>query len=264
METTTVSTGAAARPSAMRLKDKVAIITGSAQGIGYATAELFVREGASVLMVDLDEAQVAASAKKASSFRAGATALGLRADVRNFADCEAVVKTAVERFGRVDILVNNAGITKDNLLMRMSEADWDMVLDVNLKGAFNFSKAVVRTMLKTRGGRIISIASVVGEGGNAGQANYAASKGGIIAFTKSLALELGSRDILVNAVAPGFIRTRMTDAIPEAERQKILERIVLKRMGEPTDIANAVLFLASDESGYVTGHVLNVNGGAYM
>jgi 3-oxoacyl-[acyl-carrier protein] reductase len=264
METTTAPAVAAAGPGAMRLKDKVAIITGAAQGIGYATAESFVREGAAVLMVDLDLAQVESSAKKASSVRAGAAALGLRADVSSFADCETVVKTAVERFGRVDILVNNAGITRDNLLMRMSEADWDLVLAVNLKGAFNFSKAVVRPMLKSRGGRIISIASVVGEEGNAGQANYAASKGGIIAFTKSLARELGSRGILVNAVAPGFIRTRMTDAIPEAEKQKILEQIVLKRMGEPADVANAVLFLASDESGYVTGHVLNVNGGAYM
>ncbi len=264
METTPGAAAASARPSAMRLNGKVAIITGSAQGIGYATAELFVREGASAVLVDLDQAQVESSAQKAALARPGAQTLGLRADVGRFSDCEAVVKAAVERFGKIDILVNNAGITRDNLLMRMSEADWDLVLTVNLKGAFNFSKAVVRPMLKSRGGRIISIASVVGEEGNAGQANYAASKGGVISFTKSLAHELGSRDILVNAVAPGFIRTRMTDAIPEPEKQKILERIVLKRMGEPSDIANAVLFLASEECGYITGHVLNVNGGAYM
>lgn len=246
----------------LRLKDKVAIITGSAQGIGYATAEVFAAQGAKVVIVDVN-AEMAK--KSAETLAAGKdTAIGLACDVTKYDQCEAVVKTAVEKWGKIDILVNNAGITKDNLMMRMSEADWDLVLNVNLKGAFNFTKAVVRPMMKAHYGRIVNIASIVGEEGNAGQANYAASKGGLIAMTKSVAREFASRNITANAVAPGFIHTRMTDAIPEDAKKKLFDKILLGRMGEPVEVARAILFLSSDESSYITGHVLNVNGGGYM
>ncbi|MBI4377264.1 MAG: 3-oxoacyl-[acyl-carrier-protein] reductase [Elusimicrobia bacterium] len=248
--------------STQRLKDRVAIITGAAQGIGLATTELFCREGAKVAMIDVDDALVQKAAQGLAA--EGFQTLGLKSDVTKFEDCEAAVKAAVDKFGKVDILVNNAGITRDNLLMRMHEADWDMVLGVNLKGAFNFTKAVVRPMLKAHYGRIINISSVVGVEGNAGQANYSASKSGLIGLTKSCAREFASRNILVNAIAPGFIKTRLTDAIPEAEKTKLLAKILLGRMGEPTDIARAVLFLASEDSSYITGHVLHVNGGGYM
>ena len=248
--------------TALRLKDKVAIITGSAQGIGYATAEVFAAEGARVVIVDVN-AEMAA--KSAATLAAGKdTAIGMACDVTKYDQCEAVVKAVVEKWGKIDILVNNAGITKDNLMMRMSEADWDLVLNVNLKGAFNFTKAVVRPMMKAHYGRIVSIASIVGEEGNAGQANYAASKGGLIAMTKSVAREFASRNITANAVAPGFIHTRMTDAIPEDAKKKLFDKILLGRMGEPVEVARAILFLSSDESSYITGHVLNVNGGGYM
>ena len=245
-----------------RLLDKVAIITGSAQGIGLATAELLCREGAKVVLVDVDQTMVTRSAETLAA--SGAQTLGLKADVTKFEDCEAVVKATLEKFGKIDILVNNAGITKDNLIMRMSEGDWDLVLDVNLKGAFNFTKAAIRPMLKARSGRIINIASVIGQEGNAGQANYAASKGGLIALTKSCAREFGSRNILCNAIAPGFIRTRLTEVIPQEFKDKLLEKIVLGRIGEPVEVARAVLFLSSDDSSYITGHVLGVNGGGYM
>jgi 3-oxoacyl-[acyl-carrier protein] reductase len=247
-------------PALNRLKDRVAVITGGAQGIGLATAQLFAREGAKVVLVDVDGELAARSAQEISA----QTALGLKADVRSYDECEAVVKQTVEKFGKLDILINNAGITKDNLLMRMSENDWDLVMDINLKGAFNFTKACVRPMMKAHWGRIINIASVVGQEGNAGQANYAASKGGIIAFTKSVAREFASRNILCNAIAPGFIKTRLTDAIPEEAKQKLYGKILLGRLGEPIDIARAALFLCSEESSYITGHTLGVNGGGYI
>ncbi|MEK7656524.1 MAG: 3-oxoacyl-[acyl-carrier-protein] reductase [Elusimicrobiota bacterium] len=247
----------------MRLKDKVAIITGAAQGIGRAAAELFLREGGKVVLVDLDEAMVQKAAAEAAS-AAGGEALGLRGDVVKYADCDSVVKGALDKFGKIDILVNNAGITKDNLLMRMSEEEWDLVQAVNLKGAFLFTKAVCRPMLKAHAGRIINIASVVGQEGNIGQANYAASKGGLIAFTKACAKEFASRNILVNAIAPGFIHTRLTDAISEEAKKRMTDRILLGRMGEPMDVAKAILFLASEDSSYVTGQVLGVNGGLYV
>jgi 3-oxoacyl-[acyl-carrier protein] reductase len=261
-----MSTDTASRPlptTGVRLKDKVAIITGSAQGIGYTTAELFAAEGARVVIVDVNAELSAKSAAALAAGDAGKT-LGMACDVTKNDQCESVVKATMEKFGKIDILVNNAGITKDNLLMRMSEADWDLVMDVNLKGAFNFIKASIRPMLKARYGRIINIASVIGQEGNAGQANYSASKGGLISLTKSVAREFASRSITANAVAPGFIKTRMTDVIPEEFKQKILEKILLGRMGEPAEVARAVLFLSSDEASYITGHVLNVNGGGYM
>ncbi|OGR84014.1 MAG: 3-oxoacyl-[acyl-carrier-protein] reductase [Elusimicrobia bacterium RIFCSPHIGHO2_02_FULL_57_9] len=245
-----------------RLKDRVAIITGAAQGIGLATAELFCAQGAKVVLVDVDANLVAKSAQNIAA--SGAPALGIKSDVTKFEDCEAVAKAALDKFGKIDVLVNNAGITRDNLLIRLPDADWDLVLGVNLKGAFNFTKAVIRPMLKAHYGRIINIASVVGVEGNAGQANYSASKAGLIGLTKSCAREFATRNILVNAVAPGFIRTRLTDAIPEPEKAKLLTKILLGRMGEPIDIARAVLFLSCEDSSYVTGHVLHVNGGGYM
>lgn len=260
-----MTTEAAVQPKQaglMRLLDKVAIITGAAQGIGLATAEHFCREGAKVVLIDVDADAVAKSAQALAV--GGATTLGLKADVRSFGDCEAAVKACLDKFGKVDILINNAGITKDNLLMRMSEADWDLVLDINLKGAFNFTKAAVRSMVKAHSGRIINIASVVGQEGNAGQANYAASKGGIIAFTKSCAREFASRNILVNAIAPGFIKTRLTDAIPEEAKQKLLQKILVGRMGDPIDIARVALFLSSEDSSYITGQTIGVNGGGYI
>jgi len=247
----------------MRLKDQVALITGGAQGIGRATADLFAQEGAKLVLVDVNEGLVAETAAKIASSR-GTQALGVKADVSNFESCESAVKAAIDKFGKIDILMNNAGITRDNLVMRISDADWDLVLNVNLKGAFNFTKAVCRPMLKAHSGRIINIASVVGQEGNAGQANYAASKGGLIAFTKSCAKEFASRKILVNAIAPGFIRTRLTDVLPEEAKRKLCETILLERMGEPEEIAKVALFLASDESSYVTGQVIPVNGGMYV
>lgn len=246
----------------MRLKDKVAVITGSAQGIGLATAELFVAEGARVAVVDVDAAKADAAARSLDAGRS--VCFGLACDVTKPADCDSVVKTVIEKWGRIDILVNNAGVTKDNLVMRISEEDWNFVLDVNLKGTFNFTKAAIRPMMKARYGKIVNLSSVVGLEGAAGQANYAASKGGVIAMTKSIAREFASRGINANAVAPGFIRTRLTDAIPEEAKKKLLERILLGRVGEPVDIARAILFLSSDEASYITGHVLSVNGGVYM
>lgn len=261
-----MSTDTALRPvpaTGIRLKDKVAIITGSAQGIGYTTAQIFAAEGAKVVVVDVNAELTAKSAAALADGDDGKT-LGMACDVTKFEQCEAVVKAAVEKFGKIDILVNNAGITKDNLLMRMSEADWDLVMNVNLKGAFNFIKASIRPMMKAHYGRIVNIASVIGQEGNAGQANYAASKGGLISMTKSVAREFASRNITANAVAPGFIRTRMTESIPEEIKAKMFEKILLGRMGEPAEVARAVLFLSSDEASYITGHVLNVNGGGYM
>ncbi|MBI4371884.1 MAG: 3-oxoacyl-[acyl-carrier-protein] reductase [Elusimicrobia bacterium] len=247
-------------PAGARLKDKVALITGAAQGIGYATAQLFVAEGARVAIVDVDAAKTQASA---AALGEGA-GLGLACDVTKAADCQAAVKAVMDTWGKLDVLVNNAGITRDNLLPLMHEEDWDLVLNINLKGVFNFCKAAIRPMMKARYGRIVNIASIVGEEGNAGQANYAASKGGVIALTKTLAREFASRRITVNAVAPGFIHTRMTESLTEEAKQKLFQKILLGRMGEPVEVARAVLFLSSDESSYVTGHVLNVNGGGYM
>ncbi len=245
-----------------RLKDKVAVITGSAQGIGYATAELFAAEGARVAVVDVNGDMAGKSA--AAIDQGKGIAAGFGCDVSKYDQVEAVINGVMDKWKKIDILVNNAGITRDNLIPRMSEADWDLVLDVNLKGAFNFTKACLRPMMKAHYGRIVNIASIVGEEGNAGQANYAASKGGLIAMTKSVAREFASRRITANAVAPGFIRTRMTDAIPEEAKKKMFDRILLGRMGEPLEVARAVLFLSSDESSYITGHVLSVNGGGYM
>jgi 3-oxoacyl-[acyl-carrier protein] reductase len=247
----------------MRLKDKVAVITGGAQGIGRAIALQLASEGSNLVLSDVDEAKVQATAAEIAKEK-NVQAMGVKGNVAQFADCERLVEQSIDKFGRMDILINNAGITRDNLLMRMSEDEWDSVMSVNLKGVFNCTKAVVRPMMKARQGRIVNIASVVGLMGNAGQANYSASKGGVVALTKTCAREFSSRNILVNAVAPGFIRTRMTDALTEEQKKKLLELIPLGRLGEPEDVAKVVLFLCSEESSYITGHVVSVNGGMYI
>lgn len=245
-----------------RFQDKVAIVTGGAQGIGYATAELFAKEGGAVVIVDIDGELAKRSAQGLAAD--GSPTLGLAANVTKFEDCEAAIKAVMEKFGRIDVLVNNAGVAKDNLIMRLSEADWDFVLDVNLKGAFNFTKAAIRPMLKAHAGAIVNVASLIGQEGNAGQANYAASKAGLIGLTKSCAREFASRNIRANAVAPGIVKTRMTDAVPQEVRDAFLVRIPMKRIGEPIDVARGILFLASEDAGYITGHVLNINGGVSM
>ena len=246
----------------MRLKDKVALITGGARGIGQAIAMTFAREGADIVVADVN-LQIAQ--KTASDIEnLGRKALALEMDVTNYDLVEAGINKILDKMGKVDILVNNAGITKDNLLLRMSQADWDAVINVNLKGTFNCIKAVSRTMVKQRSGRIISIASIIGLMGNPGQANYAASKAGIIALTKTVAKELASRNINANAVAPGFIQTEMTAKLSEEIKKKMLEAIPLAKLGTPQDVANLCLFLASDESSYITGQTITIDGGMVM
>jgi len=247
----------------MRLKDKVAVITGGAQGIGKSVALLMASEGANLVLSDVNEEAVQATAAEIAKEK-NVQAIGVKGNVVQISECEKLVDAAIDKFGRIDILVNNAGITKDNLLMRMSDDEWDAVIAVNLKGVFNCTKAAIRPMMKARSGRIINIASVVGQMGNAGQANYSASKGGVISLTKTCAREFASRNILVNAIAPGFIRTKMTDKLTDEQKAKLLEIIPLGRLGEPEDVAKAALFLASDDSSYITGHVVSVNGGMYI
>jgi 3-oxoacyl-[acyl-carrier protein] reductase len=243
-------------------RDRIAVVTGASRGIGRSIALALAAKGAVIVAVDMD--QTATDAVVAELQAAGTKALAVVGDVTVPADVERMIEAATEAFGRVDILVNNAGITRDGLLMRMKDEDWDAVLNVNLKGAFLCTRAAFKVMSKQRYGRIINIASVVGQMGNAGQANYCASKAGLIGLTKSNARELAKRSITVNAVAPGFIATAMTDALSEKVRDELITQIPLERLGSADDIANAVVFLASEQSGYITGHVLSVNGGMYM
>jgi 3-oxoacyl-[acyl-carrier protein] reductase len=246
----------------MRLKDKVALVTGAAQGIGKAIALLFAQEGAKVGVADLNLAGAEETCGEISALPGEALAMG--GNVAKAEDAERMVQAVLDKFGRLDILVNNAGITRDQVLLRMKEEDWDLVLAVNLKGAFHLTKAALRPFLKQKGGKIVNIASVTGQMGNAGQANYAASKAGLIGFTKSVAREYANRNIQVNAVAPGFIDTPMSQAIPAKEREFLIKQIPMERLGKPEDVAQAVLFLASPAADYITGQVLNVNGGMYM
>ena len=246
----------------MRLKDKVAIITGGARGIGRAIALLFAQEGADIVVGDVNMQEAEKTCLEIRSL--GRQALSMEMDVADYAKIEGALNKILDKLGKVDILVNNAGITKDNLLLRMSEAEWDAVLDVNLKGAFNCLKAVSRPMIKQRAGRIINIASIIGIIGNAGQANYSASKAGIIALTKTAAKELASRNINVNSVAPGFIQTEMTAKLPEDIQQKMKEMIPLGKFGSPEDVAKVCLFLASEEASYITGQTIVVDGGMVM
>ena len=246
----------------MKLKDKVALVTGGARGIGQAIAMTFAREGADIVVADVN---LEVAQKTASEIEAlGRKALALEMDVTDYTKVEEGVNKILDKFGKVDILVNNAGITKDNLILRMSQSEWDAVINVNLKGTFNCIKAVSRPMIKQRSGKIVSIASIIGLMGNAGQANYAASKAGIIALTKTVAKELASRNVFANAVAPGFIQTEMTAKLPEAVKAKMLEAIPLAKLGTPQDVANVCLFLASAEADYITGQVITVDGGMVM
>jgi 3-oxoacyl-[acyl-carrier protein] reductase len=238
------------------LTGKVAFVTGSTRGIGLAIARALHAAGAKVAVVGREQTRATAAATEL-----GERAAGFACDVAQGAQVEAAIAAAEAALGPIDILVNNAGLTRDNILLRLSEADWDAVLDANLKGAFHTTRAVIKGMMKRRAGRIVNITSIVGLTGNKGQANYAASKAGLIGFTKSVAKEYASRGVLVNCVAPGFIETDMTAALPDAARATLLEDIALGRLGRPEDVAGAVLFLTSDLAGYMTGQVLVVDGG---
>jgi len=246
----------------MMLTGQVALVTGAGRGIGRAIAHTFAGQGAHLIISDIQPDLAGSVGDEVKAL--GRNFLAVACDVSRFEDCQNMINVGLDAFGRIDILVNNAGITRDNLLMRMSEEEWDAVLAVNLKSVFNCCKAASRLMLKQKGGRIINISSVVGLMGNAGQANYAASKAGIIGLTKSLAKEFASRNITVNAVAPGFIKTKMTEVLKEDAREALIKMIPLGRLGEPEDVANAVLFLASPLASYITGQVLTVDGGMVM
>ena len=249
------------------LEGKTALITGAARGIGKALALKFASEGADIAFTDLvpnDDMAAGLEATRKEIEAVGVTCRAYAGDASNFAETEAIVKKIHEDFGHIDILVNNAGITKDGLMMRMTEQQWDAVIAVNLKSAFNFIHAITPVMMRQRSGSIINMASVVGVHGNAGQSNYAASKAGLIALAKSIAQEMGSRGIRANAIAPGFIETAMTAALPDEIRQEWVKKIPLRRGGQVEDIANVATFLASDLSSYVTGQVIQVDGGMNM
>ena len=246
----------------MELSGKVALVTGAAQGIGKAIAMLLARNGADVVVSDINLEKAQETANEIEGM--GRRSFAIKVNVADLKDVERMGEAIVEQFGRIDILVNNAGITRDRLILRMTEEDWDAVLDVNLKGTFNCTKAAIRYMSKQKSGKIVSIASVSGEMGNPGQANYAASKAGVIGFTKTIAREFAGRGINVNAIAPGYIQTPMTDAVPEKTKEELKRMIPMERLGKPEDVAQAVLFLVSENSSYITGQVLNVNGGIYM
>ncbi|WP_054767126.1 3-oxoacyl-[acyl-carrier-protein] reductase [Lysinibacillus parviboronicapiens] len=246
-----------------KLQGKVAVVTGASRGIGRAIALKLAEEGAKIV-VNYSGSQAKAEEVVASIQANGGEAIAIQASVSIAEEVTSLMDAAVKTFGSLDILVNNAGITRDNLLMRMKEDEWDDVLDTNLKGVFLCTKAVTRQMMKQRAGRIINISSIVGVAGNAGQANYVAAKAGVIGLTKTTAKELASRNILVNAIAPGFIETEMTDQLPEELKQGMLTQIPLAKLGQPEDIAKAVVFLASDDANYMTGQTLHIDGGMVM
>ena len=246
----------------MQLEGQVAIVTGGARGIGREIALLLAKEGAHPALFDVNEQTLTQTVQELEGM--GRRAMGLVVDVTNAAAVDEAVSKVLDKLGRIDILVNNAGVTQDGLLVRMEESQWDRVLDINLKGTYLCTRAVAKVMLKARRGRIVSIASIVGLIGNPGQANYAASKAGIIGFTKAVAKELASRHVTCNAVAPGFIKTEMTERLPEEVKRRLSELIPMAALGEPSDVAQAVGFLVSDAARYITGHVLVVDGGLAM
>ncbi len=244
------------------LKDKVAVVTGASQGIGRETALALAQAGAKVVVAARNEEKLVALAGAIAAV--GGEAIALKMDVADAEQVKAGFKQVIEKFGRLDILVNNAAVTRDGLAMRMKKEDWEAVLQTNLTGAHLCIQQALPTMMKARAGRIINISSIVAQMGNAGQANYVAAKAGLIGLTKAIAIEIASRGITVNAVAPGFIETPMTDVLPDKVKEDLKERIPLGRMGSARDVAAAIVFLASDEAGYITGHVLNVNGGMHL
>jgi len=244
------------------LKDKVAVVTGASQGIGRETAMALAGAGAKVVVAARNEEKLAALVSEIAA--AGGEAFAVKMDVADAEQVKAGFKRVIEKFGRLDILVNNAAVTRDGLAMRMKKDDWDAVLQTNLTGAHLCIQQALPTMMKARAGRIINISSIVAQMGNAGQANYVAAKAGLIGLTKAIAIEIASRGITVNAVAPGFIETPMTDVLPDKVKEELKVRIPLGRMGSARDVASAIVFLASDEAGYITGHVLNVNGGMHL
>ncbi|TLY29915.1 MAG: 3-oxoacyl-[acyl-carrier-protein] reductase [Nitrospirae bacterium] len=246
----------------MALAGKVAIVTGAAQGIGRAIAETLARHGADIVVADLDPGRSQDTVEAVSKL--GRRALNVKVNVADWDDVKSMTDQVLKDWGKIDILVNNAGVTRDGLLVRMKEEDWNLVLQVNLNGTFHCTKAVLQAMSKQRSGRIVNIASIVGAIGNAGQANYAASKAAVIGFTKTVAREYASRMITVNAVAPGFIDTAMTHGLPPEVKETLQKQIPLGRLGQPSDVAEAVRFLVSEEAGYITGQVLHVNGGMLM
>ncbi len=248
--------------SCRKLDGRVAVVTGGARGIGKAICDRLALEGATLAIVDI--MQDVADATAAEFGKTGVKAAAFAANVAVPEDADRTIKAVIEHFGRIDILVNNAGITRDTLMMRMSEADWDSVINVNLKGTFNFMKAAMRPMMKNKYGKIVNISSVVGRMGNAGQANYSASKAGVIGLTKTAAKELASRNINVNAVAPGYIKTDMTKDLPEQAKEAFMMVTPLQRPGSPEDVASTVFFLCSPDSDYITGQVINVDGGLLM
>ena len=242
-----------------RIDGKNAIVTGSARGIGKSIALKLASEGANVVIVDVNMEAAEETSKEIQKM--GRKSFALNVNVVNFSEVEAMISKTKETWGSVDILVNNAGVTKDNLILKMTPEDFDFVININLKGVFNGIKAVYPIMMKQRSGKIVNVASVIGLMGNAGQANYAASKGGVIALTKSTAKELGGRGVNVNAIAPGYIQTAMTDKLTDAVKEEMMKLIPMKKMGTPEDVANVVLFLSSSDSDYVNGHTLTVDGG---
>lgn len=247
----------------MNLNGRVAIVTGGSRGIGCAIADTLASHGADILIADIQEELAKRTAEEISN-STKQKVLSFKVDVSDLASTQKMVDFALDQFGKVDILVNNAGITRDNLIMRMSEAEWDTVININLKGAFNCSKSIIRPMMRQKYGRIVNISSVSGLAGQVGQTNYSASKAGVIGFTKALAREVASRNITVNAVAPGFIPTALTIDLPEELKSSILQITPLGRMGKPEEVAFAVAFFASDEAAYITGQILSVDGGMMM
>jgi len=250
------------REEGLKLTGKVALVTGAAQGIGKAVALLLARHGADIVVSDINLEKAEETAKEIESI--GPKAMAIKVNVASLNDVERMVEVVLNKFVRMDTLINNVGVSPDQLILCMTKEDWDIVLNVNLKGTFNCTKAVVRHMAKQRSGKIVSIASVVGEMGNAGQVNYAASKAGVIGLTKTIAREFAKRGINVNAIAPGYIETPMTEFLSDKVKEELKRLIPMERLGKPDDVAEAVLFLVSEESNYITGQVLNVNGGIYM